>query len=239
MHLQPPSRYLCSSARLEQRDYEFTTDNDSELIAVYLADKLSQGIALRDALATSIDDLDGTFSFLVSTRDEIGYPRLVKQHQELLRGHRGELGRLCEGQVAILEEVQRQRAMHAEPEQPFVERNRQDRSAPVLGDESEVAVPPPSEPTAARTDRRENAGKLRRPETAAGCTVPVTAHHGLRGPLHRCPRGRERLRGPVPPGEEPAPRPPAPLELLRLAPLTARCRARRTDYGGGSPNNLR
>ena len=58
--------------RLVQRGYEFTTDNDSELIAVYLADKLSQGIALRDAFATSIDDLDGTFSFLVSTRDEIG-----------------------------------------------------------------------------------------------------------------------------------------------------------------------
>ena len=75
MHLQPPSRYLRSSSRLEQRDYAFTTDNDSELIAVYLADKLSQGIALRDALATSIDDLDGTFSFLVSTRDEIGYAK--------------------------------------------------------------------------------------------------------------------------------------------------------------------
>ena len=66
MHLQPPSRYLCSSSRLEQRDYAFTTDNDSELIAVYLVDKLSQGIALRDALATSI---------LVSTRDEIGYAK--------------------------------------------------------------------------------------------------------------------------------------------------------------------
>ena len=75
MHLQPPSRYLRSSSRLEQRDYEFTTDNDSELIAVYLVDKLSQGIALRDALATSIDDLDGTFSFLASTRDEIGYAK--------------------------------------------------------------------------------------------------------------------------------------------------------------------
>ena len=75
MHLQPPSRYLRSSSRLEQRDYAFTTDNDSELIAVYLADKLSQGVPLRDALATSIDDLDGTFSFLVSTRDEIGYAK--------------------------------------------------------------------------------------------------------------------------------------------------------------------
>ncbi len=60
---------------LEQRDYEFHTDNDSELIAVYLADKLSQGIALKEALKTSIEDLDGTFSFLVSTKDEIGYAK--------------------------------------------------------------------------------------------------------------------------------------------------------------------
>ena len=30
---------------------------------------------MRDALATSIDDLDGTFSFLVSTQDEIGYAK--------------------------------------------------------------------------------------------------------------------------------------------------------------------
>ena len=61
--------------RLEQRDFLFTTDNDSELIAVYLADKLAQGIALNDALKTSIDDLDGTFSFLASTQDEIGYAK--------------------------------------------------------------------------------------------------------------------------------------------------------------------
>ena len=30
---------------------------------------------LQDALSTSIDDLDGTFSFLVSTDDEIGYAK--------------------------------------------------------------------------------------------------------------------------------------------------------------------
>ena len=54
---------------------EIIIDNDSELIAVYLADKLSQGITLEEALQTSIDDLDGTFSFLVSTRDEIGYAK--------------------------------------------------------------------------------------------------------------------------------------------------------------------
>lgn len=69
------TNYWKMRRRLEQRDYEFHTDNDSELIAVYLADKLSQGDELKDVLKTSIDDLDGTFSFLVSTKDEIGYAK--------------------------------------------------------------------------------------------------------------------------------------------------------------------
>ena len=69
------TNYWKMRRRLEQRDYEFTTDNDSELIAVYLADKLAQGVTLKEALKTSIDDMDGTFSFLVSTSEEIGYAK--------------------------------------------------------------------------------------------------------------------------------------------------------------------
>ena len=69
------TNYWKMRRRLQQRGFEFTTDNDSELIAVYLADKLSQGIPLEEALRTSIDDLDGTFSFLVSTGSEIGYAK--------------------------------------------------------------------------------------------------------------------------------------------------------------------
>ncbi len=69
------TNYWKMRRRLERRGFEFRTENDSELIAVYLADKLSQGISLREALKTSIDDLDGTFSFLVSTKDEIGYAK--------------------------------------------------------------------------------------------------------------------------------------------------------------------
>lgn len=69
------TNYWKMRRRLEQRGFEFNTDNDSELIAVYLADKLQQGVRLEDALTSSIDDLDGTFSFLVSTKDEIGYAK--------------------------------------------------------------------------------------------------------------------------------------------------------------------
>ena len=69
------TNYWKMRRRLEQRDFEFRTDNDSELVAVYLADKMANGVALREALKDSIEDLDGTFSFLVSTKDEIGYAK--------------------------------------------------------------------------------------------------------------------------------------------------------------------
>ena len=69
------TNYWKMRRRLEARGFEFRTDNDSELIAVYLADKMAQGVPLKEALKTSIDDLDGTFSFLVSTKDQIGYAK--------------------------------------------------------------------------------------------------------------------------------------------------------------------
>jgi len=69
------TNYWKMRRRLEKRGFEFHTDNDSELVAVYLADKLKQGLSLKDALKGSIEDLDGTFSFLVSTKDEIGYAK--------------------------------------------------------------------------------------------------------------------------------------------------------------------
>lgn len=69
------TNYYKMRRRFEKRGYKFNTDNDSELIAVYLADKLKHGITLKDALRDSIQDLDGTFSFLVSTKEEIGYAK--------------------------------------------------------------------------------------------------------------------------------------------------------------------
>lgn len=69
------TNYWKMRRRLERRGFEFRTDNDSELIAVYLADKMASGVALNDALAQSVDDMDGTFSFLVSTKDGIGFAK--------------------------------------------------------------------------------------------------------------------------------------------------------------------
>lgn len=69
------TNYWKMRRRLEARGFEFRTDNDSELIAVYVADKLAQGVRLETALEESVDDLDGTFSFLVSTKDGIGFAK--------------------------------------------------------------------------------------------------------------------------------------------------------------------
>ena len=59
----------------EDEGHWFQTDNDSELIAVYLAAQIADGRSLDQALNRSLDDLDGTFTYLVSTRDGIGYAK--------------------------------------------------------------------------------------------------------------------------------------------------------------------
>lgn len=57
---------------LERRGHVFETENDSELIVHYVADKLKRGLGLKDALSASVRDLDGPFSYIVSTPDGIG-----------------------------------------------------------------------------------------------------------------------------------------------------------------------
>jgi glutamate synthase domain-containing protein 1 len=69
------TNYWIMRRRLERRGMTFQTENDTELIAVYLAYRMSAGASLQDALKTSLSDLDGTFSYLVATKDSIGYAK--------------------------------------------------------------------------------------------------------------------------------------------------------------------
>ncbi len=59
----------------EQKGVRFFSENDSEVIGVYLADQLDRGKTLEQALANSLDDFDGSFTYLVATADAIGYAR--------------------------------------------------------------------------------------------------------------------------------------------------------------------
>jgi methylamine---glutamate N-methyltransferase subunit A len=57
----------------EQRGVRFYTENDSEVVAIFLADKLRQGADLHAAMESMIGELDGSFSCLVATDSAIGF----------------------------------------------------------------------------------------------------------------------------------------------------------------------
>ena len=59
----------------EQKGATFYTDNDSEVIGVYLRDRLERGRTLAEALTDSIDDLDGAFTYLVASAEGLGVVR--------------------------------------------------------------------------------------------------------------------------------------------------------------------
>lgn len=59
----------------EQRGVTFYTDNDSEVIGVYLRDRLDRGRTLPEAMSDSIRDLDGAFNYLVISEEGLGVVR--------------------------------------------------------------------------------------------------------------------------------------------------------------------
>jgi glutamine phosphoribosylpyrophosphate amidotransferase len=62
--------------RYEQQGHRFYTENDSEIIGLYLADQMRRdGVSLETAMRRSLDDLDGSFSYLVGSAEGIGYAK--------------------------------------------------------------------------------------------------------------------------------------------------------------------
>jgi glutamate synthase domain-containing protein 1 len=59
--------------KYEQCGYRFFTENDSEVIGIYLRDRLAAGLSLMDALRSSLDDFDGSFSYLAASGDLLAF----------------------------------------------------------------------------------------------------------------------------------------------------------------------
>lgn len=57
---------------LERKGHIFETTNDTECIVHYIADKLSEGYKLEEALEQSVKDMDGPFSYIVGTPNGVG-----------------------------------------------------------------------------------------------------------------------------------------------------------------------
>ena len=57
---------------LEREGHRFMSDCDSELIAVYVADRIDKGDDLESAMHRSVHELDGVFTYLIATSDQLG-----------------------------------------------------------------------------------------------------------------------------------------------------------------------
>ena len=66
------TNYWNSRRALENRGMRFMSECDSELIAVYLAEKMRRGVSLKEGMHDSLKELDGVFTYLVATKDSLG-----------------------------------------------------------------------------------------------------------------------------------------------------------------------
>ncbi len=58
--------------RLERSGHRFQSECDSEIIAVYLAEKMHADYTLEEAMRQSLEDLDGVFTYICVTKDALG-----------------------------------------------------------------------------------------------------------------------------------------------------------------------
>lgn len=65
------TNYYTWRRRLQRMGYRFTTENDSELIAVWNSDRMAAGDSLQESLQRSLSELDGVFTYLLATADGI------------------------------------------------------------------------------------------------------------------------------------------------------------------------
>ena len=66
------TNYWNNRRALENKGMRFMSECDSELIAVYLAEKMRRGMDLEKGMHDSLKELDGVFTYLVATKDSLG-----------------------------------------------------------------------------------------------------------------------------------------------------------------------
>lgn len=102
------TNYWSSRRELERRGHRFASDCDSELISVYLADKIHQGEDLDSAIHQSIDDFDGVFTYLVATDRMLGMAKDRLHAKPMVLYESDDLIALASEEVAIRRIVPRE-----------------------------------------------------------------------------------------------------------------------------------
>jgi len=95
------TNYWTMRRDLEHRGHRFVSNCDSELIAVYIADQIDHGDSLEDAMRRSIDVIDGVFTYLVATADQLGMAKDVMGAKPMVLYESDEFVGLASEEVAI------------------------------------------------------------------------------------------------------------------------------------------
>ena len=66
------TNYWNNRRALENKGMRFMSECDSELIAVFLAEKMRNGATLEEGMKESLTGLDGVFTYFVATKDSLG-----------------------------------------------------------------------------------------------------------------------------------------------------------------------
>jgi len=86
---------------LEHRGHRFMSNCDSELIAVYLADKMDRGFELEGAMQDSLEELDGVFTYVVATSDCLGMAKDLMAAKPMVLYESDDFVALASEEVAI------------------------------------------------------------------------------------------------------------------------------------------
>jgi len=95
------TNYFHWKRRLERSGHRFQSECDSEIIAVYLAEKMGEGSSLEDAMRESLDELDGVFTYICVTKDARGVAKDEMAAKPLVLYEADDLVALASEEIAI------------------------------------------------------------------------------------------------------------------------------------------
>jgi methylamine---glutamate N-methyltransferase subunit A len=95
------TNYFQWRRRLERSGHRFQSECDSEIIAVYLAEKMSEGLDLEGAMRRSLEELDGVFTYMCVTGDALGVAKDEMAAKPLVLYEGDDMVALASEEIAI------------------------------------------------------------------------------------------------------------------------------------------
>ena len=95
------TNYWTLRREMERRGHRFMSNCDSELIAVFIADCMTDNEDLESAMIRSVDELDGVFTYLVATSDQLGMAKDVMAAKPMVLYESDDFVGLASEEVAI------------------------------------------------------------------------------------------------------------------------------------------